>query len=148
MRKPHVHPPRDQRPYRLARVVKTVKGKFSLWRKGELVRVRDVHHRSCSIDRDKWKGSLVELANVCCGVPLSFVKFLPKAQQPKFPKQTALSVTVTKIIHAPAKVWNRNAVFSKWELDAVELLAKQVRGGVIDKNAAKNVLQILKTKKL
>lgn len=52
------------------------------------------------------------------------------------------------LMQPPQKVWNRGATFAKWELDSVSLLARQVQHGVLDKAAARNVLQILKTKKI
>lgn len=59
------------KPWRLATLTRDVKGRMFTWRKGSLVKVRCNRGSSYSIQRAKWRGSLVPLANAMFGVPRS-----------------------------------------------------------------------------
>lgn len=60
---------------RLAIVKRAVGGKFARFRKGErVIAVRS--NRSYAIERVRWRGSIVPIANICHGIPASALQFL------------------------------------------------------------------------
>lgn len=55
--------------WRYAWLVIPIRGKYTSWRAGQKVRAKKAGRNSWVIERDRWRGSLVPLANALCGVP-------------------------------------------------------------------------------
>lgn len=61
--------------YLLARLVRDVEGQFAKFKGGEIVKAKNLERGKCTIERLRWKGSLVPLSNVLSGVPTSAMDF-------------------------------------------------------------------------
>lgn len=61
--------------YLLARLVRDVEGQYAKFKVGEIVKVTNIDRSTCTIERNRWKGSLVPLANVLAAVPTSAMDF-------------------------------------------------------------------------
>jgi hypothetical protein len=64
------------RAWRKAVLLGDVVGHYTAWKKGEIVRAKRTKSGRIIIEREKWTGSLVPLANTMHDVPASKVKFL------------------------------------------------------------------------
>ncbi len=60
---------------RLARIKRTVKGKFTTWRKGTTVLARRCSNGRYYIERERWREPKVQLVNSCCNVPKTALEF-------------------------------------------------------------------------
>lgn len=62
---------------RLATLTQTVRGKFTVWKKGQVVKAHytGIKGARYAIERVKWRKPLVELANSCINVPRSALEF-------------------------------------------------------------------------
>ena len=67
--------PRDARV--IAEVSKRITGRIASFEVGEIVKVTHNDGRTCTIERETWRGSLVEICNRVVGVPVNRLKFLP-----------------------------------------------------------------------
>lgn len=63
-------------PKRRAELVVPIKGKFTRWRRGQVVLAQRIGRNSYSIERLRWRKPLVPLANALAGVPKIALKFL------------------------------------------------------------------------
>lgn len=61
--------------YVLARLVRDVEGQYAKFKGGEIVKARNINRGKCTIERNRWKGSLVPLCNVLAGIPTSAMDF-------------------------------------------------------------------------
>lgn len=65
--------------FRLGRVAVTFKGSMSLWKKGRRIKIWRDKNGSYTVEKVKWTGSLVPLANACYGVARRLLEFDCKA---------------------------------------------------------------------
>lgn len=56
--------------YTYAKLRETTRGRYTTFRRGTRVRVCINEDMTCTIERDKWRGTPAPLANVLCGVPV------------------------------------------------------------------------------
>jgi hypothetical protein len=60
---------------RLATIITPVHGKYTHWKKGQVVKATRSRNGTYVIERLRWRGSLVALTNSCAGVPASKLHF-------------------------------------------------------------------------
>lgn len=66
----------DPKPLRRATITKTIKGKFTTWRAGQVVNTRHVAGSSYMVERVKLVGKgKLPLLNQCSGIPRSYLQF-------------------------------------------------------------------------
>lgn len=63
------------KPHRLATLIIDVEGDFVKLKAGTVVKAQHVSGSSYTIERLKWRGSKVPLANRLCGIPRSALRF-------------------------------------------------------------------------
>lgn len=61
----------------LAEVTKRITGRIASIEVGEVVKVTHNDGQTCTVERETWRGSLVEINNRVVGVPVNCLKFSP-----------------------------------------------------------------------
>ena len=61
----------------LAEVTKRITGRIASIEVGETVKVTHNDGQTCTVERETWRGSLVEINNRVVGVPVNCLKFSP-----------------------------------------------------------------------
>lgn len=90
--------------FRMARLKVNAKGKYSQWRKGELVRAwPNENDGKYLIERVKWRGSLVPLTNQCANIVAAMLDFENVPAPPPDPNAPA-RYHVPKDKHPPYKL--------------------------------------------
>jgi hypothetical protein len=65
------------KPWLPAVLVRVVHGKWGKWRVGEKVKARrQINSKFYTVQRERWRGSMVPLCNVISGVPKESIQFL------------------------------------------------------------------------
>ena len=61
----------------LAEVTKRITGRIASIEVGEIVKVTHNDGQTCTVERETWRGSLVEINNRVVGVPVNCLQFSP-----------------------------------------------------------------------
>jgi hypothetical protein len=61
-----------------AEVTKRITGRIASIEVGEIVKVTQNDGKTCTVERETWRGSLVEINNRVVGAPVNHLKFRPQ----------------------------------------------------------------------